>query len=44
MKTILKRVGIAIAVLFVLFCAFMVLFGDTIPNVPDWMIIPRFFT
>lgn len=41
MKTILKRIGIALAILFVLFCAFMVLFGDQIPFVADFILIDR---
>lgn len=41
MKKIFKSVGIVLVVLFVLFCAFMVLFGDRIPRVPDFILVDR---
>ena len=41
MKRILRYVGIALLVLFVLFCAVMVIFGDRIPFVADFILVDR---
>ncbi len=44
MKKILKTVGIVLVILFILFCAFMVLFGDRIPYIADFILIDRWMT
>lgn len=41
MKKILKTAGIVLLILFVLFCAVMVIFGDRIPYVADFILIDR---